>query len=150
MNWYESSTRRQLVKLGFCRSLNETYYDAALRQYRAHLTACLKQGIQPEPFERIASEILTAESEAIRVSLLTPDAPRQYEPPFMNYQQYASPNRNEAGQSTVEYLLLLVLVAGLSILLLSALGHSIDLGMKRTAGQVIIIEAPKEQGREDR
>lgn len=56
----------------------------------------------------------------------------------------------EKGQSTVEYLLLLVLVAGLSILLLMAISHSIDVGMKRTAGQVIVIEAPKkEQGRED-
>lgn len=149
MNWYESSTRRQLVKLGFCRPLNETYYDAALRQYRAHLTACLSQGIQPEPFERIASEILTAETEAIRVSLLTPDAPRQYEPPFMAYPQYARPT-SETGQSTVEYLLLLLLVIGLSVLLITALGNSVALGMKRTAGQVIVVEQPKEQGREDR
>lgn len=54
---------------------------------------------------------------------------------------------SEAGQSTVEYLLLLLLIIGLSVLLITALGNSVVLGMKRTAGQVIVVEQPKE-GRE--
>lgn len=51
----------------------------------------------------------------------------------------------ERGQSTVEYLLLLLLIIGLSILLITAIGNSVALGMKRTAGQVIVIEAPKKE-----
>lgn len=102
--------RKNLEALGHCEELGMTYYQAAVNKFREHVTACVYQGIPHDKFEKIASEILGAKTEAERITLLEPAQKLEPSQPTRFYEQYRSPAyMAEAGQSTFGYLCLLLL-----------------------------------------
>jgi hypothetical protein len=83
----------KLIELGHSPDLGETWYAATKRRWGQHVLACDALGCEriKEPFETFAREIVTAETDAIRVSLLTPEPMGDAQPPFRQYKQYAPP-----------------------------------------------------------
>jgi hypothetical protein len=87
------SYTERLIELGHSPDLGETWYAATKRRWHQHRLACESQGCSDlrEPFETFAREIVTAETDEIRVSLLTPEPMAKPQPPFRQYKQYVPP-----------------------------------------------------------
>lgn len=69
------------------------WYKPTRERYAAHIAACNVYGMEPEPFERFAYEVLSTD-EKLRDWLLKVE-PIENVGPFLRYAQYEAPRGAE-------------------------------------------------------